>query len=81
MQKTNEQEVRLDRFSAFLMKEVHLKNEKGLEGIKLRFVAVINAINTVIDQIIFLHDSVRNFFINIFEGNKTTQYSSWLRDH
>jgi hypothetical protein len=46
------------------MKEIYVKNSQGLEGIKLRFVAVINAINTVIDQIIFLHDSVTKPILN-----------------
>jgi hypothetical protein len=49
-------EVNLEIFSAFLMRDVNAKYEHGLEGLKGRFVAVVNAINTVVDQVIFLEE-------------------------
>ena len=44
-----EKVVKLEGLSAFLMNLINQKYAPGLEGLKNRFVAVINAINRVID--------------------------------
>jgi hypothetical protein len=42
-------DVPLEVFSAYLMRDINTKYEQGLEGLKARFVSVVNAINTVVD--------------------------------